>query len=231
MRTGCNSVAYEIKFPSIIIARATLGPISVAIAEPASMVTSGVSKISIFVSREMSLPHSVPASVARKQPAGSPYSYLAVETFVPAGKQSSQMQLLLENLYRQQTTFGESDYSSLYVHLNKHVSKRSLLIIYTNFDRIIGMERQLSYMQQLARQHVVLVIFFEDVELRDFAARPPQSSEDCFHQVIADQFIYEKQYVTTTFRRHGIYSLLTTPENLSVDIINKYLEMKAKRLL
>lgn len=153
------------------------------------------------------------------------------ETFVPAGKQSSQMQLLLENLYRQQTTFGESDYSSLYVHLNKHVSKRSLLIIYTNFDRIIGMERQLSYMQQLARQHVVLVIFFEDVELRDFAARPPQSSEDCFHQVIADRFIYEKQYVTTTLRRHGIYSLLTTPEDLSVDIINKYLEMKAKRLL
>ena len=153
------------------------------------------------------------------------------ETFVPAGKQSSQMQLLLEDLYRQQTTFGESDYSSLYVHLNKHVSKRSLLIIYTNFDRIIGMERQLSYMQQLARQHVVLVIFFEDVELRDFAARPPQSSEDCFHQVIADRFIYEKQYVTTTLRRHGIYSLLTTPEDLSVDVINKYLEMKAKRLL
>jgi len=153
------------------------------------------------------------------------------ETFVPAGKQSSQMQLLLEDLYRQQTTFGESDYSSLYVHLNKHVSKRSLLIIYTNFDRIIGMERQLSYMQQLARQHVVLVIFFEDVELRDFAARPPQSSEDCFHQVIADPLIYEKQYVTTTLRRHGIYSLLTTPEDLSVDVINKYLEMKAKRLL
>ena len=141
------------------------------------------------------------------------------------------MQLLLEDLYRQQTTFGESDYSSLYLHLNKHVSKRSLLIIYTNFDRIIGMERQLSYMQQLARQHVVLVIFFEDVELRDFAARPPQSSEDCFHQVIADRFIYEKQYVTTTLRRHGIYSLLTTPEDLSVDVINKYLEMKAKRLL
>jgi uncharacterized protein (DUF58 family) len=153
------------------------------------------------------------------------------ETFVPASKQAGQMQVILESLYRQQTTFGESDYSSLYVHLNKYINKRSLLLIYTNFDNIIGMERQLNYMQQLARQHVVLAIFFENEELKNFAARKPQTTEDYFQQVIAEKFIYEKQYVTTVLRQHGVYSLLTTPDNLSVDVINKYLEMKAKHLL
>jgi len=49
--------------------------------------------------------------------------------------------------------------------------------------------------------------------------------------VIAEKFIYEKQYVTTLLRQQGVYSLLTTPEKLSVDVINKYLEMKAKHLL
>ena len=153
------------------------------------------------------------------------------ETFVPASKQAGQMQVILESLYRQRTSFGESDYSSLYVHLNKHINKRSLLLIYTNFDNIIGMERQLNYMQQLARQHVVLAIFFENEELKNFAARRPQTTEDYFHQVIADKFIYEKQYVTTVLRQHGVYSLLTTPDKLSVDVINKYLEMKARHLL
>ncbi|MDR0845788.1 MAG: DUF58 domain-containing protein [Tannerella sp.] len=153
------------------------------------------------------------------------------ETFVPASKQAGQMQVILENLYRQQTNFGESDYSSLYVHLNKHISKRSLLIIYTNFENIIGMERQLNYMQQLARQHVVLAIFFENAELESFAARQPRTGEDYFQQVIAEKFIFEKRYVTTFLRQHGIYSVLTTPENLSVDVINKYLEMKATHLL
>jgi len=153
------------------------------------------------------------------------------ETFVPASKQAGQMQVILESLYRQQTTFGESDYSSLYVHLNKYVNKRSLLLIYTNFDNIIGMVRQLNYMQQLARQHVVLAIFFENEELKNFSERQPKTTEDYFHQVIADKFIYEKQYVTTVLRQHGVYSLLTTPDNLSVDVINKYLEMKAKQLL
>ena len=153
------------------------------------------------------------------------------ETFIPASKQAGYMQVILESLYRQRTTFGESDYSSLYVYLNKYVSKRSLLIIYTNFDSVVGMERQLNYLQQLAHRHVVLAVFFENVELKEFALRRPRISEDYFQQVIAEKFIYEKQYVSTILRQHGVYSLLTTPEKLSVDVINKYLEMKSKHLL
>ena len=150
------------------------------------------------------------------------------ETFIPAGKQTSQMQQILEGLYRQQTTFGESDYSSLYVHLNKHISKRSLLIIYTNFDTIIGMGRQLEYLRQLARRHVVLVVFFEDTELKAFAAERPASMENYYQQVITSKFIFEKQLVIAKLRQHGIYSLLTEPDKLSVNLINKYLEMKAR---
>ena len=150
------------------------------------------------------------------------------ETFIPAGKQAGQMQQILESLYRQQTTFGESDYSSLYVHLNKFINKRSLLIIYTNFDTIIGMERQLEYLRQLARKHVVLVVFFEDSEMKEFAAKTPTSVEGYYRQVITDKFIFEKQHVVARLRQHGIYSLLTEPENLSVNVINKYLEMKAR---
>ena len=150
------------------------------------------------------------------------------ESFIPAGKQVSQMQQILDSLYRQQTVFGESDYSSLYVHLNKYISKRSLLIVYTNFDTIIGMERQLEYLRQLARRHVVLVVFFEDVELKTFTQQRPTSIENYYQQVIADKFIFEKQHVIAKLRQHGIYSLLTDPDKLSVNIINKYLEMKAR---
>lgn len=56
------------------------------------------------------------------------------DTFVPASRQSGQMQTLLENLYSQQATFGETDFSSLCMHLNKCVNKRSLLILYANFS-------------------------------------------------------------------------------------------------
>ncbi|MDR1723734.1 MAG: DUF58 domain-containing protein [Tannerella sp.] len=153
------------------------------------------------------------------------------ETFIPASKQNTQMHIILDSLYRQQTTFGESDYSALYVHINKHVSKRSLLIIYTNFDTIIGMERQIEYLRQLAHKHVVLVVFFEDTEMKAFAAERPKDIEGYYQRVITDKFIFEKHHVVASLRQHGVYSLLTEPEKLSVNVINKYLEMKARGMI
>jgi uncharacterized protein (DUF58 family) len=170
-------------------------------------------------------------AIRREDKAGLATFAEKFETFLPAGKQTGQMQRILESLYRQQTTFGESDYSSLYVHINKFINKRSLLIIYTNFDTIIGMERQIEYLRRLAHRHVVLVIFFEDTEMKTFAAKQPTSIEGYYRQVITDKFIFEKHHVIVKLKQHGIYSLLTEPDKLSVNVINKYLEMKAKGVI
>lgn len=153
------------------------------------------------------------------------------DTFVSASKQSGHMQTLLENLYSQQTTYGETDFSALCVHLNKHVSKRSLLVLYTNFSSIGSMNRQLAYLQQLNRQHRLLVVFFEDADLKAYIAHPPKDTEGYYRHVIAEKFAFEKRLIVNTLKQHGIYSLLTTPENLSIDVINKYLEMKSRQVI
>ena len=153
------------------------------------------------------------------------------DTFVPASKQPVHMQTLLEKLYSQQTTFGETDFSALCVHLNKHVNKRSLLVLYTNFASISSMNRQLAYLQQLNRQHRLLVVFFEDADLKAYIESPARDTEDYYRHVIAEKFAFEKRLIVSTLKQNGIYSLLTTPENLSIDVINKYLEMKSRQLL
>ena len=142
------------------------------------------------------------------------------DTFVPASKQVGQMQTLLENLYKQETTFGETDFSALCGHLGKHVNKR-----------MTSLNRQLVYLQQLARQHRVLVVFFEDADLKEYIAGKSVTTEDYYRHVIAEKFAFEKRLIVSTLKQHGIYSLLTTPDKLSIDVINKYLEMKSRQLL
>lgn len=153
------------------------------------------------------------------------------DSFVPASKQSGQMQNLLEGLYSQETSFGETDFSALCVHLNKHVSKRSLLVLYTNFNSLSSMNRQLVYLQQLSRQHRLLVVFFEDADLKEYISSPATDTEGYYRHVIAEKFAFEKRLIVSTLKQNGIYSLLTTPENLSVGVINKYLEMKTRQLI
>ena len=151
------------------------------------------------------------------------------DTFVPASRQSGHMQTLLEALYAQQMDFGETDFSALCVHLNKHVQKRSLFILYTNFVGMVSLRRQLPFLAQLARRHRLLVVFFEDVQLRDYIATPACDTEDEFRHVIAEKFAYEQRLMVTTLKQHGIYALLTTPEALSVNVINKYIEIRQRQ--
>lgn len=153
------------------------------------------------------------------------------DSFVPASKQSGQMQTLLENLYQQETTFGETDFSALCVHLSKHINKRSLLVLYTNFSSISSMNRQLPYLHQLSGQHQLLVVFFEDAELKEYINCPATDTEGYYRHVIAEKFAVEKRLIVSTLKQHGIYSLLTTPQNLSINVINKYLEMKSRQLI
>ena len=100
------------------------------------------------------------------------------EDFVPASRHTGHMQNILEILYRQQTRFAESDYSALVDGVNLHVSKRSLLVLYTSFANRVSMERQLPYLLQLNRRHRLLVVFFEDDEVKDYLATRPHWAMD-----------------------------------------------------
>jgi uncharacterized protein (DUF58 family) len=153
-------------------------------------------------------------------------------TFVPASRQQGQMQTLQEALYAEQTQFGETDYSALLAGLSRHVTRRSLLILFTSFTSMAALRRQLQYLRQLATRHRLLVVFFEDEELTQFIVEgehsPLHRTEEYYQHVIAEKFAYEQRLIVQTLRQYGIQSLLTTPNNLSVDVINKYLEIKAR---
>lgn len=153
------------------------------------------------------------------------------DSFVPASRQSGHMQTMQEALYAQQTVFGETDFSALCAHVNKYVSKRSLMVIYTNFMGVVSLKRQLPFLQQLNRRHRLLVVFFDDMELHDYISTPEENTESVFQHVIAEKFVYEKRLIVNMLRQYGILSLLTTPDQLTVQVINRYLEMKKQGLL
>ena len=87
-----------------------------------------------------------------------------VENRVVAEKRQSQMQLIMENLYNVKTDFFESDFSRLYVDVKKHVNQRSLIMLYTNFETLDGLHRQLPYLKGIAKNHLLVIVFFNNTE-------------------------------------------------------------------
>ncbi len=154
-----------------------------------------------------------------------------IENRVVAERRSSQMNLILETLYNLDTNFIESDFSRLYIDVKRNLNQRSLLLLYTNFETLDALHRQLPYLVAMAKQHLLVVIFFENTELNEFADKKANTIHQIFEQTIAEKFIYEKRLIVNELRKHGIQTILTKPEDLTINTINKYLEIKARGLI
>ncbi|NHN27586.1 DUF58 domain-containing protein [Flavobacterium jejuense] len=154
-----------------------------------------------------------------------------VENRVVAEKRQSQMQNIMESLYNIKTDFFESDYSRLYVDIKKHINHRSLIMLYTNFETLDALHRQLPYLKGIAKNHLLVIVFFNNTELNDLIEKKAETVQEIYDKVIAEKFAFEKRLIVNELRKYGIYSVLTQPENLTLDTINKYLEIKARGIL
>lgn len=147
---------------------------------------------------------------------------------VPASRQRGHIQAILQTLYAQATDYKETDMESLYVTVKRKVHQRSLLLLFTNFESMHGLERQLPYLRRLAKQHLVVPIFFLNTELeRDIQDRP-MNTEAIYIRTIAERTIHEKRLISKELERHGMPAILCRPQDLTVSVINRYLEMKAR---
>lgn len=154
-----------------------------------------------------------------------------IENVVAAERRSSQMRLILEALYNIKTDYFESDFGRLYSSIKRHITHRSLILIYTNFETLDGLERQLPYLKAIAKNHLLVVIFFKNTALHGLIHNKAETIEQVYDKVIAEKFAFEKRLIVNQLKKYGIHSILTTPEHLTIDTINKYLEIKARGLL
>ncbi len=154
-----------------------------------------------------------------------------VENRIAAEKRTSQMQLILENLYNIKTDYFESDFGRLYVDIKKNINHRSLIVLYTNFETLDGLHRQLPYLKGIAKNHLLVIVFFKNSELKELQDKKAKNVQEIYDKVIAEKFDFEKRLIVTELRKYGIYSVLTQPEHLTLDVINKYLEIKARGIL
>lgn len=154
-----------------------------------------------------------------------------IGNMLPAARLNNQMSIIQEVLYNQKTAYLETDFSVVYSTIRKRISQRSLLLLFTNFESIHSLHRQLPYLLNLNKAHLLVVIFFENTELRQLTDNPAKGLKEIYYKAIAERFSYEKKLITKELQKYGIQSILTSPEKLTVNTINKYLELKARNLI
>lgn len=154
-----------------------------------------------------------------------------VNTTILANRGRIQLKKILESLYKEKEHFVEANYELLYLTMRNFVKNRSLVLFYTNFESAYALHRVLPLLRKINQKHLLVVVFFENTEINQVATQNATTIEEIHNQAIAQKYMYEKQQLAQELKQYGIYSVLTKPEDLTVNTVNKYLELKSRGLL
>jgi uncharacterized protein (DUF58 family) len=148
---------------------------------------------------------------------------------IPADRRPTQLNKIMEVLHREKTRYLETNMELLYTTIRRVLKQRSLVVFFTNYESISALNRQLPYLKRIARFHLLLVVFFENTELKKLSEEPAEDVEGIYTKTIAEKFAYDKKLIVKDLAKHGIQSILCAPQDLNVKTVNRYLEIKAKQ--
>jgi uncharacterized protein (DUF58 family) len=148
---------------------------------------------------------------------------------VPAERKPAHINKILEVLYKEKTRYLETNMEMLYSTVRRVIKQRSLVVFFTNYESLSSLQRHLPYLKKIASFHLLLVVFFENTELKTLSRQPAEDVEGIYIKTIAEKFAYDKKLIVKELARHGIQSILTPPQNLTVNAVNRYLELKARQ--
>ncbi len=154
-----------------------------------------------------------------------------VENRVAASNKKTNLSVINEVLYKIDTDYSDSDFGLLYATVKRSINQRSLLILYTNFEHMSALKRQLPYLTALAKKHLLLVVFFENTELDSLILENAEDLQSIYNKAVAQKFSYDKKLMVKELNNHGVHAILTKPQELSVNVINKYLQFKSRGLI
>lgn len=152
-----------------------------------------------------------------------------IGSIVPADRRPVQMGKIMEVLYKEKTRYLETNIDALNITIRRVLKQRSLVIYFTNFESMSALQRQLPALKQIAKFHLLLIVFFENTELKAISEHPANDVEGIYIKTIAAKFVYEKKLMVKELAKYGILSILTPPEKLTINVVNRYLAIKAQQ--
>lgn len=150
---------------------------------------------------------------------------------VRADHAPGQLRRIMDSLYAEKYRSTEADYEFLYNAVKRITSSRSLLIMFSNFESSYALQRVLPILRKLNMQHLLVVVFFTNSEVEDYAYETSANMSEIYKRMVARQMVADKRQMAIELGNHGIQTVVCKPQELNISVLNKYIELKAKGMI
>lgn len=154
-----------------------------------------------------------------------------VVSYLPPRRGHDQINRLMEALYSLEPQMIEPSYKRAFNFFSANWHRRSLVVILTDLvDREASAEL-LANTSQLMPRHLPLIITIGDTDLRELVRAKPASSGDVYRQAVAEEILRQREEALMRIRHAGGLALDVPAGRLSLELVNRYLEVKERGLL
>ena len=135
---------------------------------------------------------------------------------------------MLESIYALQVHPVEPDFERAFTYLASKQRKRALVILFTDILDSDAAEGLATYVAQLSRHHLVVCVTLMDSTIIALATQKLTDSKSVYQKTVAEKLLQEKHATLEILRRRGVITLDVPAHQLTMTVVNKYLELKAK---
>ena len=154
-----------------------------------------------------------------------------VRAYLPPRTGSGQYRRILDALYRAQPELVEPDYHEAIAYLGVRNPRRSLVIIFTDIADRTAAQTLLTSVGSLQPRHLPMIVLLADPNLRQYADAEPHDEDDLYRAAVAQRLLDERATLLKSLEAHGVITLDVTAEKLTVSLLDRYLQIKARGAL
>lgn len=154
-----------------------------------------------------------------------------VQAYIPPKKGSAQVYAILEALYNAQASLAEPDYRAALGYLQARWRRRSLVVCFTDFWDPDSSRQTIAELASLQPRHLVATVTLLDTKLVRAAEQEPEKAEDVYAKAVAMQTLDDRQRALSALTQRGVLVVDSPAEKLSAELVNRYLEVKARMML
>ena len=154
-----------------------------------------------------------------------------VHTYLTPKHGQGQFYRMLELLYGLRASPVEPNYRQALSYLAVKQRKRSLVVLFTDISGGPGIDDLVGQTLLLNRAHIVVVVTISDPDVQAAARQIPGDSGAVYQRATAVNLLDERRLALDSLRRRGVFTLDIPANQLSLAVINQYLQMKARMTL
>ena len=125
----------------------------------------------------------------------------------------------------------ETNYTFALTTLSAKLTRRSMIILFTEFTDPVSADFLLRALRRLVQTHLVLVVVLRDEELESIVEREPDTADDVTRAITAATLLKERRVVIGGLRHLGVHVIESEYDRVGERLVEGYMDLKRRNLL